>query len=100
MAEISAPLEFLEKMAMLERSVLELGTEVYTLRNTVNKSKDSHEQFFAVIKGLKQLLDEKGLITLDDFEAAVELGQAIESFNRSTDDGHMTEMDRLKKSNH
>lgn len=84
-----------KKLEMLERSVLELGSELYTLKGTIAKNHESHEQFLAIIMGLKALLDEKGLITREDFDAAVELGAALEAFNAPFDlpgDG-----DKLKK---
>jgi hypothetical protein len=88
------------KMEMVERTLLELGTELFGLKGTVTKVRDSHEQLLGVLKGLKQLLDEKGLITLEDFDAAVDLGQALERFNSQSEHGAYVEMERLKKTNH
>ncbi len=69
------------KVDALERTVLELGAEIYHLKGTISKQQQTHAKVLAVVKGLKQILDEKGLVSVDDFEAAVELGQAIEDFN-------------------
>ena len=88
-----------EKIALLERSVMELGTEVYNLRGTVTKGKQHVEQVLSVFQGLKQLLDEKGLITLDDFDAAVELGEVLEKFQSNVASVD-AEVDRLKKASH
>lgn len=87
------------KMELLERTVLELGTELFSLKGMVGKTQESHEQFLTILKGLKQLLDEKGLITRDDFDAAVELGQALELFNQPYDDLHH-EIEKSKKHGH
>lgn len=95
MSELTRP-----RMDMLERAVLELGTELYNLKGSILKSAESHEQFLSIIKGLKQLLDEKGLITLEDFDAAVQLGQALEAHNPQMDIGMMDNMEKSKKSGH
>jgi hypothetical protein len=88
------------KFDMLERMVLELGTELYALKGQAAKTQATHESFLAIIKGLKQLLDEKGLITLEDFDAAVELGQALEAFNAQAGLGAAAEPEKVKKSGH
>ena len=88
------------KLEMLERAVLELGTELFNLKGSMVKAKESHEQFLATVKGLKQLLDEKGLITHEDFESAVELGQAIEHFNSQIEHSIFGEMEKIKKAGH
>jgi hypothetical protein len=88
------------KVEMLERAVLELGTELFNLKGSMAKNQESHEQFLATIKGLKQLLDEKGVITGDDFEAAVELGRAIEHFNSQAEHALTNELEKIKKAGH
>ena len=92
--------KLLQKVSMLERAVLELGTELYNLKGSMAKNHESHEQFLSIIKGLKQLLDEKGLITGEDFEAAIELGQAIEHFNTQAEHAAYQELDKIKKAGH
>jgi hypothetical protein len=66
--------------ARLEASVLELGTELYRLRAEFESIREFRDQFIGVMKGLKHILDEKGLINLEDFEAAVALGEVLEQF--------------------
>lgn len=90
----------LVKLEMLERAVMELGTELFNLKGTMAKTHESHGQFLATVKGLKQLLDEKGLITGDDFEAAIELGQAIEHFNSQAEHALSHELEKIKKTGH
>ena len=87
------------KLDLLERTILELGTELFNLKGMVGKTQESHEQLLTIMKGLKQLLDEKGLITRDDFDAAVELGEALELFNTPYDDVHH-EAEKSKKQGH
>jgi hypothetical protein len=74
-----------QKVDALERTVLELGAEIYHLKGTITKQQQTHAKVLAVVKGLKQILDDKGLVSVEDFEAAVELGQAIEDFNAQFD---------------
>lgn len=90
----------MEKLDMLERAVMELGGEVYSLRSTIEKSRTNHATFLQIVKGLKQLLDEKGLITLEDFEAAIDLGEAIERFSSQSDHAAHNELEKLKKLGH
>jgi hypothetical protein len=90
----------MDKLEMLERAVMELGGEVYSLKGTIEKSRTSHDNFLQIVKGLKQLLDEKGLITLEDFEAAVELGEAVERFSSHAEHAAHHELEKLKKSGH
>lgn len=72
------------RMHQLENTVLELGTEMYKLRHQISSLSDFQEKFVGTMKGLKQILDEKGLITVEDFEAAVELGEAISIESQAT----------------
>lgn len=91
--------DYNDKLELLERSVMELGSEVYGLRSTVTKGRRQVEEVLSVFHGLKQLLDEKGLITIEDFDAAIELGEVIEkfqiNFGTPADD-----MEKLKKTGH
>ncbi len=86
------------RIEMLERTVMELGTELFVLKNGHAKHQGSHEQFLSIVKGLKQLFDEKGLITIDDFDAAIELGEVIERFNAQMDGAH--EVEKKSKTGH
>ncbi len=86
------------RMDMLERTVLELGSELYNMKGQVQKNQETHVQFVLLIKSLKTLLDEKGLITPDDFDSAVELGQVADRIN-NPDHGH-SDLDKPKKSGH
>lgn len=88
-----------DRVEQLERTVLELGTELYRLRSEISSVKNSHENFLEVMKGLKLILDEKGLISLDDFENAVDLGNAL-SQNLSYEQNIHDELNKIKKSSH
>ena len=86
------------RLELLERTVLELGAEMFALKRKVDEGQDSYEKLLAVLNGLKQLLDEKGLITLEDFESAIELGEAIEHFNQVYEVGD--DFEKMKKTGH
>jgi hypothetical protein len=66
---------------------MELGADLITVKSSMNKYKKSHTHLLQIFKGLKQLLDEKGLVTLEDFDAAVEIGEVLEHFNTHLDMG-------------
>lgn len=94
------PVDIEEKVEKLERAVLELGTEIYNMKGSLSESQDSQEQMLATFNGLKKLLDEKGVIHQDDFDAAIELGEAIEQFNSLQEHSAFNEIEKLKKSSH
>jgi len=77
----------INRIDLLERSIMEIGADLITVKSSLNKYKKSHTHLLQIFKGLKQLLDEKGLVTLDDFDAAVEIGEVLEHFNTHLDSG-------------
>jgi len=97
---IRTPFDNAEKLEMLERSVLDLGTEVHSLKGAVHKAKVLQDQVLGVFDNLKQLLDDKGLVTLDDFDAAVELGAALERFHSTSDASESDHSERKKETGH
>lgn len=84
------------RVEQLERTVLELGTEMFRLKAQISELTNFHEQFSRTIKGLKQILDDKGLITSEDFESAVELGEALNILG-SVDTAVDAKIEDLKK---
>jgi hypothetical protein len=56
----------------LEMLVLELGAEVYRIRTQMDEMSGVHTNFLEMIKNLKQILDDKGLINSDDFDEAAD----------------------------
>lgn len=88
------------KLAMLERTVMDLGAELFHLKGIVAKSQESHEQMVALVKSLKSLLDDKGVITGDDLDAAVDLSAAIEACDVQRESAFVEETVRKKASGH
>ena len=87
-SELSAIMNDNSRIELLERSIMELGADLITVKSSMNKYKKSHSHLLQIFKGLKQLLDEKGLVTLEDFDAAVEIGEVLEHFNAHLDASH------------
>ena len=55
--------------------------------------------YITILKGLRLILDDRGLISLDDFDAAVELGDALSEdgkLYKSVEEALM----KLKKTSH
>lgn len=86
-----------KRLDMLERAVLEMGAEVYSLRGVAAKSREYKDHVMSVMGGLKHLLDDKGLISIEDFEAAVDL---VRSADRSSQEESALEDDLGKKTSH
>jgi len=89
-----------ERVDQLERTVLELGTELFRVKGDVISLKEYHEKFFDIVEGLKKILDEKGLINIEDFEAAVELGDALTLNQPHYDHSGELEIEKIKKTSH
>ena len=66
-----------DRMMMLEHTVMELGVELYGMRDKVQGARKSSDHVLDILRSLKTLLDDKGLIDQEDFEAAIELGKAL-----------------------
>ena len=92
-------LERKDKLDQLERTILELGAEIFRLKSELTDIKSSHTKFNTTIKGLKDILDDKGIIMSEDFEASVEVNSMMSS---EVEGDFVTdqEMDRLKKAVH
>jgi hypothetical protein len=61
------------RVAQLEHTLLELGTEIYRLKHEMSSVTDFRDEFLKTLKALRQVLDDKGVISADDFDASVEL---------------------------
>jgi len=88
------------RLAQLENTVLELGTELYRIRSTMTGLTELQEQFIQTLKGLQEILDDKGLIAREDFEAAAELNGAMQIAASHFDQDVDEALSKLKKSSH
>lgn len=88
----------MEKMQLLENSLMELGTELYRLKSELKSVTDFNTRLVKTLSGLKAMLDEKGLVPADDFDAASELNDIMNALQTAqTQDG---EAGRIKKQIH
>ena len=62
-----------DKIARLERHILNLGTELYLIKQDFFVLKNSTKETYNFIEAIKTLLEEKQLITIDDIETTIQL---------------------------
>ncbi len=63
------------KEEKIENTLLEFGTEVFRMKSQISGLIDFKQSVEESLKGLKVLLDEKGVIDRDDFEMAVDFSK-------------------------
>ncbi len=69
----------------LEHSLLELGSEVYQLKHRLAALGDQNDKMLQQLNSLKKILDDKGVISEDDFLLAVDSHEAPEMTSRVSD---------------
>ena len=62
-----------EKVEKVEHSLLELGAEVFRLRSQISQIVDLQGKLSKALTGLRSILDEKGFVSSEDFDSAVDL---------------------------
>jgi hypothetical protein len=67
------------RISMLERTILDLGTQLFELKGYFEKSKQDHEDLKGALGCLKDYLDKEGLIKKEDFEEELALKNLIEN---------------------
>lgn len=82
----------------LEQTIMEFGTELIKLKGEIIDVKASQNRFVEVINGLKLILDEKGIINVDDFDNTVDALNLLPSTNM--DYTVEEELKKLKKVQH
>lgn len=55
----------------LENAILELGSEVYALKSEVRDMNEQKNKLQVTMKTLRDVLDDKGLLSQEDFELAL-----------------------------
>ena len=89
----------IDRIDQLETTILDLGAQLYQIRYDLQTAKKSSSHFLDVIKGLRMVLDEKGLITSDDFDTAVELIKDL-TFERASEQNQEEQKEKEKKHSH
>lgn len=59
-----------DKIDQLEYTVMELGTEIFRLKTQISEMTNVQESMSKTLTTLKDILDEKGVICEEDFDAA------------------------------
>lgn len=67
-----------ERMQKLEHTIMELGSEIYKLRHDLKESQKVHYKVLTTLRGIRSILDEKGIVTAEEFETAVDLQKILE----------------------
>jgi hypothetical protein len=65
------------KLENLERTILELGAEIYQVKHRMEEVEKHNNQYQQVFISLKKLLDEKGIISTEDFEECIDLDKIL-----------------------
>ena len=92
--------ELLEKIQMLERSLLELGTEIFYLRSQVKDMSQFHSSYIKTMQNLRNLMDEKGVIDRIDFEASVDFDELAKNAKEPLEMDDPFQEDKNKKYSH
>lgn len=65
------------KLEHLERTVLELGTEIYRIKHRMDLIDQDNSLYQQIFLSLRKVLDEKGVIGLEEFDDAVALDRIL-----------------------
>lgn len=87
------------KIEQLERALLEMGSEMYRLKSEMMEVKDNQGKFLKTMQSLKNLFDEKGMVSADEFESAVDLVDIMNKMGSGTEQVQSV-FERLKKLGH
>lgn len=89
------------RMEQLEQTITDLGADIFVQKSQIANLRDEREQLVRLVKGVRCLLDNNGLISSDDFDAAVSLAEA-ESYGKENLEDPETSyaMQKLKSVSH
>ncbi|SMF69978.1 hypothetical protein [Pseudobacteriovorax antillogorgiicola] len=68
------------RIDQLEYTVMELGSQVFRLKQEVTNLNQSQETFVTIFKKLRSILDEKGVLEVEDFDLITDFYQLIDHF--------------------
>jgi hypothetical protein len=71
-----------DRIEQLEYTVMELGTELYKAKSEMQQISKVQRATLASLKGLRNVLDSKGVIDKDDIEIEIELTRLIEKLDK------------------
>jgi hypothetical protein len=85
------------KLDSLERAVLELGSELFRVKHRMDEVDRSNSKFKQALVSLKKIMDDKGLISAEEFDEIVAIDAILENQGSSANDLLMTLSEDLKK---
>jgi|GEM_PF-4407469 len=77
--------DIFEKLRLVQRSLLDMGSQVFRLRQKVQDVKDFNEEFVKAMDALKTLLDEKELVSKEEFDSTIDLRAIMRGMSESFD---------------
>jgi hypothetical protein len=64
-------------MSMLERTILDLGSQLYELKGSFERSKEHTESLRSTLFSIKLFLDQEGIVRLEEFDEEMALIQNL-----------------------
>ena len=83
-----------DRLEQIEFTLMELGSEVFQLKHQLLDAQEKQEQLIQALKGFKSILDEKGLITAEEFENQIQLDNLTGPFG---EDGELDPFEKVTK---
>ncbi len=74
-----------DRLDQLEYTVMELGAEIFRLRQEVNDLNSRNEDFTKAFQRIKEILTEKGLIHSDDIDLSSNLQTILNQLTETAD---------------
>jgi hypothetical protein len=76
-----------DALRRLETAVMELGSEIYVIKNQLSRTNDQNEKLLKVFRSLQKILDERDLISHEDLEIALKTEEISlpDNFEHETD---------------
>lgn len=65
----------------LESLILNLGEEIFKVKHTLSSVTAQNSEFLSVINALKELLDEKGLMSKEEFDVIIQVQATEKNIN-------------------
>ncbi|MFW7380048.1 MAG: hypothetical protein ACOH5I_14640 [Oligoflexus sp.] len=75
-----------DRIDQLEYTVMELGAEMFRLKQELQHITSMKENMLSVLKKLQFILDEKGIIDSEEFDMATSLNHFLSSLSDNLDD--------------
>ena len=69
------------RIDQLEYTVMELGSQVFRLKQEVTNLNCSQDALVDIFKKLRAILDEKGVLEIEDFDLLTDFYQVLDQFN-------------------